>query len=432
MSNAGASFALDPHTRRFLWATIGVIVPLATLLVLFPRHTAAYWMWVMRDPRSAVLVGAVYAGATLYYLLALLSDDWLEAQAGLEGIFTVSAVLLVAVVLHWEAVRSWHAMTLVWLPAYYVPLFFVPYLFRMERGWARLPRGGQALIPRAAAVWLTARGFLYAAMAATGFILAGTLSTVWPWAIDPVEVRMFLGQPATFILPGLAILRGNLLWRRHRLPLLYLGALGVIQLAALLALPTPYRWASPLGVLLPLMFTEWFLTPLVLLGRRTAAERAPGDAPAARPALSTRAPAATLGVAVLSTAYLAIGLLGFLPIASVNPTSGGATYLLRHIAVNGWHNVLHVSIGITGLMAVGRMGLTRMWGIAVGAVLLVLFAAGLVQAAMAGFPREHSLLGLVTLNSAGHVFHFATGVVALIFGLASPAADGPMGRASKP
>ena len=57
-------------------------------------------MWAMRDPHSAILVGTVYVGATVYYLLALRSDDWLETQAGLEGIFTVSAVLLFAVVLH--------------------------------------------------------------------------------------------------------------------------------------------------------------------------------------------------------------------------------------------------------------------------------------------------------------------------------------------
>src|SRR5574341_2080796 len=92
------SFALKSHTRRFMWATIGVVVPLATLLVLFPRHTALTWMWPVRDPRSAALVGAVYAGATIYYWLALRSNRWVEAQAGLEGIFTVSAVLLLAVI----------------------------------------------------------------------------------------------------------------------------------------------------------------------------------------------------------------------------------------------------------------------------------------------------------------------------------------------
>ncbi len=58
-----------------------------------------------------------------------------------------------------------------------------------------------------------------------------------------------------------------------------------------------------------------------------------------------------------------------------------------------------------------------------GATLVVLFVAGLGQAALAGFPRDHSLLGFVALNSAGHVFHLATGVIALIFGLTRPGSD---------
>lgn len=45
------------------------------------------------------------------------------------------------------------------------------------------------------------------------------------------------------------------------------------------------------------------------------------------------------------------------------------------------------------------------------------FAAGIAQAWAAGFPRDQSLLG-VALNSAGHVFHLATGLLALIFGVA--------------
>jgi hypothetical protein len=418
MANTEASFALTSHTRRFMWATIGVVIPLAVLLVLFPRHTAVYWMWVMRDPRSAVLVGTVYAGATVYYLLALLSDDWLETQAGLEGIFIVSVVLLLAVVLHWDAVRPWHLMTLVWMPAYYVPLLFIPYLFRLEGGWARLPWSDQVQISRAAAVWLAARGLSYAAVATAGFVFAGALTRAWPWAIDPVEVRMFLGQPATFIVSALAVLRGNLLWRRHRLHLIYAGSLGVVQLAGLLALPTPYRWGSPLGVLLLLMFAEWIITPLVILGRKPkgVGERSTRETGVVLPGVPTRPSAVQYGVMILGGAYLAIGVLGFLPIDSINPPSGSVTYLLRHIAVNGLHNVVHIMIGITGLAAARRMASTRAWGRTVGTALVVLFVAGLAQAVLAGFPRDQSLFGLVALNPAGHVFHLSTGVIALIFG----------------
>jgi hypothetical protein len=414
-------FALTPHTRRFLWATIGVIVPLAILLVLFPRHSGVYWMWAMRDPRSALLVGTVYMGATVYYALALMSDDWLEAQAGLEGLFTVSTVLLVAVVLHWEAVRPWHVMTLVWMPAYYVPLLFVPYLFRLQGGWTRLPRSDLVQIPRGWAVWLVVRGLVYVAFAAVGFGVAGALARSWPWAIDPVEVRMFLGQPATFVAAALAALRGNLLWRRHRLHLVYVGSLGVVQLIGLLALPTPYRWASPLGVLLPLVFLEWIVTPLAVGGlvRRGVRARPHRGGAAGRPVGPAPLSAAQYGAMILGGVYVVIGLAGFLPVAAINPPRGAAVYLLRHIAVDGLHNLIHVAIGVTGLAAARRPALTQIWGTTVGTVLLGLCAGGVVDAALAGFPRDHALLGLLMLNSAGHALHLATGAVALIFGLAA-------------
>jgi hypothetical protein len=387
-------------------------------------------MWGMRDPHSAVLVGAVYAGATVYYVLAALSDDWMEAQAGLEGIFTVSAVLLLAVVLHWSIVRPWHLMTLIWMPAYYVPLFFVPYVFRLEGGWARRSDTDATGLSGPAARWLAARGLFYGVLAAAGFVLADPLARAWPWTIDAVEVRMFLGQPATFVLATLAVRRGNLLWRRHRLALLYLGALGVVQLAGLALVRTPYRWASPLGAALPLMFGEWVITALlVLAGRsRAAPARSPRDhvrgAPRAGAGTSSLphasgAPAGQYGVAILGAVYVAIGIIGFLPIDAVNPPAGVATYLLRHIAVNWLHNIVHLVIGVTGLAAARRPEQTRAWGLAVGTLLLALFLAGVVHAAVIGFPRDQSFLGILALNSAAHVLHLATGTVAIIFGLAA-------------
>jgi len=93
------TFALASHTRRFLWATIGVIVP--------PRHPPGPL------PSSLFrLLDVGHAGCPLRdpsghgvrrcdrLPSARPAHDWLETQAGLEGIFTVSAVLLLAVVLH--------------------------------------------------------------------------------------------------------------------------------------------------------------------------------------------------------------------------------------------------------------------------------------------------------------------------------------------
>ena len=80
---------LASHTRWFMFVVLAAIIPWAILLILFPRHTSVYWMWVMRDPHSAILVGAVYVGASTYYVLSMLHNDWPQTRMGLEGSFTV-------------------------------------------------------------------------------------------------------------------------------------------------------------------------------------------------------------------------------------------------------------------------------------------------------------------------------------------------------
>jgi hypothetical protein len=64
---------------------------------------------------------------------------------------------------------------------------------------------------------------------------------------------------------GFAALREELLWRRYRLGLIFVGLLGLLQLVGLLTGTTPYDWSSVLGIVLPLMFLEWVMTPLLML-----------------------------------------------------------------------------------------------------------------------------------------------------------------------
>jgi hypothetical protein len=76
---------------------------------------------------------------------------------------------------------------------------------------------------------------------------------------------VFSAQIAIVGWTGVVALRGDLLWRGHRLFLALVGAIGLLQLLGLALGTTPYRWFSPIGVALPLMFLEWTLTPLLML-----------------------------------------------------------------------------------------------------------------------------------------------------------------------
>ncbi len=122
------------------------------------------------------------------------------------------------------------------------------------------------------------------------------------------------------------------------------------------------------------------------------------------------------GVRLVGITYLALGILGFLPIDGLHPfhrEGVGADYLLGLVAINWLHNLIHLAIGASGVWASSSLERSRLWGWITGVVLLLVFAAGMLQAALAGYPADQLLLGLVPLNSPGHMLHLATGGLAL-------------------
>lgn len=129
------------------------------------------------------------------------------------------------------------------------------------------------------------------------------------------------------------------------------------------------------------------------------------------------------GVALISLTYVALGLLGFLPVDAINPfhhEGVGARYLLGLVAINGFHNIIHLAIGASGLWAMRSLGRSQLWGKVVGVTLLVIFVVGIAQALIEGLPADQLLLGWVPLNSPGHTLHFTTGAMALYMGWARP------------
>jgi len=134
------------------------------------------------------------------------------------------------------------------------------------------------------------------------------------------------------------------------------------------------------------------------------------------------------GVRLLGITYLVLGMLGFLPFDRINPIhhdGSGVRYLVNLVAINASHNVIHLALGITGILAARSLAWSRLWGKTCGPVLLLVFAAGMAQAVAEGLPPDQLLLGFVALNSAGHVLHLVTGGIALYLGLARPGVTEP-------
>jgi len=129
------------------------------------------------------------------------------------------------------------------------------------------------------------------------------------------------------------------------------------------------------------------------------------------------------GARLLGVTYLAMGIFGFVAVDAVNPVHHqgiSARYLLNLVAINELHNIIHLAFGVSGLLAARSLVASRRWGLAAGAVLLLLFVVGMAQAIIDAFPYDQSLLGLVPLNSPGHFLHLVTGSLAVYLGVARP------------
>jgi hypothetical protein len=243
---------------------LGFAVVFGLLLYLLPSATSTYWAWDIANPRSSVLISAVYMTAIAYILLVLREKDCLQVRNRLGAFIAFSLVLLGATAVHWEDFKAYHPTTLAWLAFYYSALLLIILVSRLQIE----PTGSAAItgpqITRGWRVWLIARGIFYSLLALLIFVFADWISTIWPWAIEPLDLRVFTGQVAIIGWEGFAALREELLWRGHRLGLIFVGLLGLLQLVGLLTGTTPYHWSSVVGIVLPLMFLEWVMTPLLV------------------------------------------------------------------------------------------------------------------------------------------------------------------------
>lgn len=255
---------LCPDVRRIFISLLGGLLLFGLPLYFFPADTSLFWVWIIPQPRSAILLGALYLAGAIYYVLALRTDSWRAVQNNVPTLFLFCVVLLGAAMIHWDSLRSYHPMSLLWLTSYYAALVFLPILPRVQyaaMGWTG--EAGERLAP-GWRIWLVVRGIAYLAVALFGFVLAPTLSTLWAWPIQVIDLRMFMGQPAAIGVVSVLAVRSDVL-QVHRLGLIFTSIVGLLQLLGLLLNSTPYDGSTFAGVLLPLVFGEWLLTPLLVV-----------------------------------------------------------------------------------------------------------------------------------------------------------------------
>ena len=117
---------------------------------------------------------------------------------------------------------------------------------------------------------------------------------------------------------------------------------------------------------------------------------------------------ATLVGAVLTI----VGISGFFYSSSFG-SPGEVDKVFGILAVNGWHNVLHLATGLLGLAAAGYAA--RQYALGLGLVYLVVAIWGFI------IGSGDSILSIVPVNTSDNILHLILGLTGLAAGAATSA-----------
>jgi hypothetical protein len=115
--------------------------------------------------------------------------------------------------------------------------------------------------------------------------------------------------------------------------------------------------------------------------------------------------------------YALIGLLGFVPGALQPPPAGAPAlsvgtaygYLLGVFPVNATHDLIHIVVGVLGIVAASHLGRARLYCRAVAVVFALLTVMGLV-------PGADTTFGLAPIFGADVALHAVTTLASAYFG----------------
>ena len=135
--------------------------------------------------------------------------------------------------------------------------------------------------------------------------------------------------------------------------------------------------------------------------------------------MSTSSPA-QLYCTLIGAVLVIAGIIGFFYSASFDTGTSAVIAntddVFGILGVNGWHNVVHILVGLLLLACAGSAA--RSAALGVGLLYLVLSIWGFIES-------DNVLLGLVPVNDEDNVLHLILGLLGLGAGAASPALGRP-------
>ena len=125
---------------------------------------------------------------------------------------------------------------------------------------------------------------------------------------------------------------------------------------------------------------------------------------------------------IVGLIYVVIGILGFVPTllslpatAPILTVQAGYGYLFSLFPVNLLHNIVHLVVGVLGIIAYRSLSSAQLFARGLTILYAVLAVLGLI-------PATSTLFGLVPLFSHNIWLHAVTAAIAAYFGFVAPRA----------
>jgi hypothetical protein len=184
--------------RTVLAIECSVVFVAGVLLIFLPGLASSLWAWTI-PPFNSRFVGAVYLAAYLPLILFWLVPRWKPGRLTLWMILTFTTLILIAMIIHWDAFEwSRPATFLVFWPLYiFLPINSAIFLYRSNRSGIANGYDGPPLL-RTVLLIFALLGGAYG----LGLLIApGALTRFWPWDVDAFHAHMY---SAAFVTPAVA------------------------------------------------------------------------------------------------------------------------------------------------------------------------------------------------------------------------------------
>jgi len=133
--------------------------------------------------------------------------------------------------------------------------------------------------------------------------------------------------------------------------------------------------------------------------------------------MDTSSPA-RLYCTLVGAVLVVAGIIGFFYSASfdtgVGEVAADSDEVLGILAVNGWHNLVHIALGALALAAASAPYAARTYCLGIGLVYILLAIWGFID-------EDGVILGLLPLNDEDNVLHLILGLTGVAAGAATPA-----------